>query len=66
MPEARILVAGTAEGRALVPFYSSYRAAVRGKTMQDPEWQAFLGKATPLLVEMRSLALVPAPSSPMK
>ena len=42
------------------------RAAVRGKTMQDPEWQAFLGKATPLLVEMRSLALVPAPSSPMK
>ena len=42
------------------------RAAVRGKTMQDPEWQAFLGKATPLLLEMRSLALVPAPSSPMK
>jgi len=39
---------------------------VRGKTMQDPEWQAFLGKATPLLVEMRSVALVPAPSSPMK
>ena len=33
---------------------------------QDPEWQAFLGKATPLLVEMRSVALVPAPSSPMK
>ena len=42
------------------------RAAVRGKVVQDPEWQAFLGKATPLLVEMRSFALVPAPSSPMK
>jgi NIPSNAP protein len=42
------------------------RAAVRGKTLQDPEWQAFLAKATPLLVEMRSIALVPAPSSPMK
>ena len=42
------------------------RAAVRGKTLQDAEWQAFLGKATPLLVEMRSVALVPAPSSPMK
>jgi len=42
------------------------RAAVRGKVLQDPEWQAFLGKATPLLVEMRSVALIPAPSSPMK
>ena len=42
------------------------RAAVRGKVLQDPEWQAFLSKATPLLIEMRSIALIPAPSSPMK
>jgi hypothetical protein len=42
------------------------RAAVRAKVAQDPEWQAFLGKATPLLVEMRSIVLTPAPASPMK
>jgi hypothetical protein len=42
------------------------RAAVRGKVMQDPEWQAFLGKATPLLLEMKSVVLNPSPHSPMK
>lgn len=42
------------------------RAAVRAKALQDPEWQAFLAKATPLLVEMRSVVLNPAPHSPMK
>lgn len=42
------------------------RAAVRAKAMQDPDWQAFLGKATPLLLEMRSVILNPAPFSPMK
>ena len=42
------------------------RAAVRGKTLQDPEWQGFLAKATPLLVEMRSIAMTPVPASPMK
>jgi hypothetical protein len=42
------------------------RAAVRAKAIADPEWQAFLGKATPLLVDMKSIILIPAPSSPMK
>jgi hypothetical protein len=42
------------------------RAAVRAKVAQDPEWQAFLGKATPLLVEMRSIVLTPALASPMQ
>jgi hypothetical protein len=42
------------------------RAAVRAKAIADPEWQAFLGRATPLLLDMKSVILVPAPSSPMK
>ena len=42
------------------------RAATRGEVLQDPEWQAFLGKSAPLLLEMRSIVLIPAPSSPMK
>jgi NIPSNAP protein len=42
------------------------RAAVRGKVMQDPEWQAFLAKGYPLLLEMKSIILSPAAHSPMK
>jgi len=42
------------------------RVAVRAKVAQDPKWQTFLVKATPLLVEMRSIVLTPAPASPMK
>ncbi|HLE99242.1 MAG TPA: NIPSNAP family protein, partial [Gaiellaceae bacterium] len=42
------------------------RAAVRAKALQDPEWQAFIGKATPLLAEMCSIILNPAPASPMQ
>jgi hypothetical protein len=42
------------------------RAAVRAKALQDPAWQAFLVKGTPLLAEMRSVILNPAPHSPMK
>ena len=42
------------------------RAAVRAKVMQDPEWQAFLATGYPLLAEMRSVILSPAPHSPMK
>jgi hypothetical protein len=42
------------------------RAAARAKLGQDPEWQAFVGKATPLLAHMQSVVLVPAPHSPMK
>jgi hypothetical protein len=34
--------------------------------MKDPEWQGFLAKSAPLLAEMRSVALVPAPSSPLQ
>jgi hypothetical protein len=42
------------------------RAAVRGKAIADPDWQAFLGRSIPLLVDMKSVILIPAPSSPMK
>jgi len=42
------------------------RAAVRGKVLQDPEWQTYLGKSAPLLAEMKSVILNPAPHSPMK
>ena len=42
------------------------RAATRAKVMEDPEWQAFLKKATPLLLEMRSVVLNPTPASPMQ
>jgi hypothetical protein len=42
------------------------RAAVRAQVAEDPDWQAFLNKATPLLVEMRSIVLTPAPASPMQ
>jgi len=42
------------------------RAAVRAKALADPEWQAYLGKSLPLLVDQKAIILVPAPSSPMK
>ncbi len=42
------------------------RAAVRATVLNDPEWQVFLGKSSPLLVEMKSVILNPAPHSPMK
>jgi hypothetical protein len=42
------------------------RAATRGKVLQDSEWQAFLAKSAPLLLEMRSIVLIPAPSSPIQ
>jgi hypothetical protein len=42
------------------------RAAVRARVSQEPEWQAFLAKALPLLAEMRSVILIPAPASPMQ
>ena len=42
------------------------RAAVRGKVLQDPEWQVFLGKSAPCLAEMKAIVLNPAPHSPMK
>ena len=42
------------------------RAATRATVLQDPEWQAFLGRSAPLLLDMKSVILIPAPSSPMK
>ena len=42
------------------------RAATRAKVGQDPEWQAFLGKATPLLANMQSTILIPTTVSPMR
>jgi len=42
------------------------RVAVRAKVGQDPEWQAFLGKATPLLAHMQSTILIPTTVSPMR
>ena len=42
------------------------RAAVRAKVMQDPEWQAFLGKALPLLQQQDALIMTPTAPSPMK
>lgn len=44
----------------------NHRAEVRASALQDPEWQAFIGQATPLLVEMHSVVLVPAPHSPLR
>lgn len=44
----------------------NHRAEVRGQALRDPEWQAFLAKSAPLLLEMRSVVLNPAPSSPMR
>jgi hypothetical protein len=34
--------------------------------MKDPKWQEFLGKSGPMLEEMQSIALLPAPFSPLK
>ena len=42
------------------------RAAARAKALADPEWQAFLGRAAPLLLNMQAVVLVPTPASPMK
>jgi hypothetical protein len=33
---------------------------------QEPEWQAFLAKAMPLLANMQSIILNPAAFSPMR
>jgi hypothetical protein len=44
----------------------AHRAEVRGKAFRDAEWQAFVAKATPLLAEMRSVILNPAPFSAMR
>ena len=42
------------------------RAAARAAALQDPGWQAFIGKSTSLLEEMHSTIMLPAPHSPLK
>jgi hypothetical protein len=42
------------------------RASVRSSVVKDPAWQEFLGRSAPLLLQMNSTILVPAPHSPMK
>src|SRR5262249_26736333 len=41
------------------------RAAARAKALADPDWQAFLGKALPLLPTIQPVVLVPTTVSPM-
>jgi hypothetical protein len=42
------------------------RAEARGNALKDPVWQEFLGKGGPLLDEMHSTIMLPAPHSPLK
>ena len=42
------------------------RAEARANAMNDPAWQEFLGKGPPLLEEMHSTIMLPAPHSPLK
>lgn len=42
------------------------RMAARSESGKDPEWQAFVKAGGPLLVTMNSVALIPAPHSPLK
>ncbi len=42
------------------------RVEARANALKDPEWQAFIAKGTPLLEEMHSTIMLPAPHSPLK
>ncbi|HZC97695.1 MAG TPA: NIPSNAP family protein [Bradyrhizobium sp.] len=42
------------------------RTEARGSAMKDPAWQAFLKVGPPLLEEMHSTIMLPAPHSPLK
>jgi len=42
------------------------RAEARGNALKDPVWQEFLGRGGPLLDEMHSTIMLPAPHSPLK
>jgi hypothetical protein len=44
----------------------NHRAQVRAAANADPEWQAFLKESAPLLDEMHSTIMLPAPHSPLK
>jgi len=45
---------------------AQHRAEVRRAALGDSAWQAFVGRATPLLQVMESKLLVPAPFSPLR
>jgi hypothetical protein len=42
------------------------RMAIRAKVAADPQWQEFLQKGAPSIVEMQSTLLIPTSYSPMK
>jgi hypothetical protein len=42
------------------------RAQVRAESVKDPAWAAFIQEAAPLLDEMHSTIMLPAPHSPLK
>jgi hypothetical protein len=42
------------------------RAEARANATNDPVWKEFLGKGPPLLEEMHSTIMLPAPHSPLK
>jgi hypothetical protein len=44
----------------------NHRAQVRAEAGNDPQWQAFLKESAPLLEEMHSTIMLPAPHSPLK
>jgi hypothetical protein len=44
----------------------NHRAQVRAEAVKDPDFSAFLKEAAPLLDEMHSTIMVPAPHSPLK
>ena len=44
----------------------NHRAEVRAKVTQEPAWKEFLAKGNPLLVEMQSIVLTPAETSPLR
>ncbi len=44
----------------------NHRAQVRADAVRDPEWQAFLKESAPLLDELHSTIMLPAPHSPMQ
>lgn len=47
------------------PDYNA-RQSIRAEVAKDPEWQKFVAAGSPLLVTMNSVALIPAPHSPLK
>jgi hypothetical protein len=44
----------------------NHRAQVRAAAVADPDWQVFLKESAPLLDEMHSTIMLPAPHSPLK